>query len=121
MKKILTALILAILLYSSTASAQAASVDINKAVLSWTFAPGVGSGIVEKFEVRCGQVTGVYTKITTYAATAVAANVRDIITGSGNWFCTVAAMNSIPSEVKGNEVPFGALVGLSGTVTVIVK
>jgi hypothetical protein len=119
MKRFIIALILALLL-SSTAHGQAATVDLNKATINWTFAPGVGSGILEKWEVRCGQTSGVYTKITNYAASASSGNIRDVITGSGNWFCVVAAMNAL-SEVKSTETPFVAAVGLSGTVTVIIK
>lgn len=119
MKRIIVAIILSLLL-SSTANGQAATVDINKATINWTFAPTVGSGVIEKWEIRCGQTTGVYTKITSYSASAVSGNIRDVITGSGNWFCIAVAMNSL-SEVKSIETPFVAAAGLSGTVTVIIK
>jgi hypothetical protein len=119
MKRFIIATLLALLL-STDANAQAATVDLNKATINWTFTPGAGSGVQEKFEVRCGQTTGVYTKVTTYAASAVSGNIRDVITGSGNWFCVVAAMNTL-SEVRSTETPFVAAVGLSGIVTVIIK
>jgi hypothetical protein len=92
----------------------------NKAVISWTFTPNSGSGTIDKYEARCGTSSNTYSKITQYAATATAGLVKDMITGSGRWFCAVFAMNAL-SEVKSNEIPFDAAVGLSGTLTAILK
>lgn len=108
-----------LLLVTIEAKAQAV-IDINKATISWTFTPNPNSGVIDKYEARCGPSTNNYSKITQYAATATAGLVRDMITGSGRWYCAIFAMNAL-SEVKSNEIPFDAAVGLSGTLTAILK
>lgn len=89
------------------AMAQVISVDINRAKLSWTWTQGTG-GLASEFRVKCGQTTGVYTRTTIVAYPATIANVKDVITGNGNWFCAVTAANSFGESGLSNEVPFVA-------------
>lgn len=106
----MTKLILAslLLLLASPAYAQTISVDINRAKIAWDWAQGTG-GVPTEFRVKCGNATGVYTKITVLAGIAVReANVRDVITGSGNWFCAVSVANQFGESAMSNEVPFSA-------------
>lgn len=102
-------IILAVLMISVTAQAQTTiSVDINKAKLAWDWTQGTG-GIPTEFRVKCGAATGNYSRVTTLADPAArGANIRDVITGSGNWFCAVTAANAFGESVPSNEVNFSA-------------
>lgn len=102
-------IVFAALIIASIAEAQTTiSVDINKAKLAWDWTQGSG-GTPTEFRVKCGTATGNYTKVTTIADPAARqANVKDVITGSGNWFCAVSAANSFGESGNSNEVPFAA-------------
>jgi len=87
--------------------AQSVSVDINRAKLSWTWAQGTG-GLASEFRVKCGQTSGAYTNTTVVPYPTLTINVKDAITGNGNWFCAVTAANSFGESGASNEVPFVA-------------
>ena len=92
---------------ASSVQAQSVSVDINRAKLSWTWAQGAG-GAATEFRVKCGQTSGVYTRTTIVAHPTMSVNVKDAITGNGNWFCVVTAANSFGESGASNEIPFVA-------------
>jgi hypothetical protein len=104
--------LLAVVAIAAEVEAQVvAQADLNKAKLTWEWTQGVAplDGQVAEFTVKCGQTTGVYTKLTKIVtATVRDANVRDVVGGSGNWFCTVSASNSFGESGNSNEVPFVA-------------
>lgn len=106
--RFLLALFLALWLASEASAQTTITVDIAKARLEWDWLQKTG-GAVEKFNVKCGQSPGAYTKITTIADPAArSAPVKDIIAGSGNWFCTVNAENSFGVSPDASEIPFVA-------------
>lgn len=119
MKKILFSLLTLALVWSPAAFAQTAvtsvSVDIHKAKLQWDWAQGVSpnEGIPDKYNVKCGNVTGVYTKVTAVPHPTKELAVELAIAGVGNWFCVVTAQNAFGESAPTNEVAFAA-----GTVTV---
>lgn len=101
-------IILAIsLLFAAPLLAQPIIVDLNRAQLAWQWSKGTGSDVNE-FRVKCGQSSGAYTKVTVYPNPAQrTAQVRDVIAGSGVWYCIVTAANQY-GEAASNEVPFDA-------------
>mgnify|MGYP001607418286 CR=1 FL=1 len=84
------------------------SVDIDKATLSWAWTQGIG-GAVSEFRMKCGQTTGVYTKVTALADPAARSTpVKTAIAGPGNWFCAVTAANQFGESGLSNEIAFAA-------------
>ena len=121
MKKLIIGLMLFIMGLSVNVSAQVLNVDINTKNLNWAWVPGVGSGVVADYEVRCGQTTKVYTKMTVVAPTVNSLAVKTAVTGNGPWFCVVVARNQYTvGGVMSNEVPFVAGAGLTGTLTLTI-
>ncbi len=109
--RFILALFLALCLGSQASAQTTISVDIAKARLEWDWIQGSG-GVVEKFNVKCGQSSGTYTKITTITNPAArSAAVQGIIAGLGNWFCTVNAENSFGISADASEISF-----IAGTV-----
>lgn len=82
------------------------AVDIDRQSLSWD-AP-VGGGAVGEYRVKCGSISGNYTKITPVAAPATSIPVRDAIDGLGAWFCVVTAANQFGESGPSNEITFEA-------------
>ena len=94
------------------ALAQTISVDLSKANFNWTWTQGTG-GPATEFHVKCGSATNTYTRVTTVAPTARSLPVKDGITGSGNWYCAVSAVNQYGESANSNEVFFSAGAGPS--------
>lgn len=108
MRKILLAILFVGVMAGSVSAQTTIAVDIAKAKLAWDWTQGTG-GVPTEFRVKCGAASGVYTKITTIADPAArSANIRDVITGSGNWFCAVSAANQFGESANSNEVFFAA-------------
>lgn len=86
------------------------SVNINRTDLIWEWTQGQppDDGVAEKFTVKCGQATGVYTKLTDVSFPNRILPVRQAITGNGNWFCVVTASNQFGESGASNEIPFAA-------------
>jgi hypothetical protein len=100
----------------TAAGAQSVSVDINRAQLNWTWAPAAGSGAPTQFLMKCGQVSGQYSRVSTIADPTVRSiAVKTVIGGQGNWFCAVSAANSFGESGLSNEVPFVAGAAPSGS------
>lgn len=99
----------AFVLFTSPAWAQTTlAVDINRAMLSWEWTPSTG-GAVSEFRVKCGTVTGSYSKITILADQAARTMpVKNAIAGAGKWFCVATAANSFGESGPTNEVTFDA-------------
>ena len=105
-----------VLLLASSAEAQSSiNVNINQARLVWGWVQGAPpeEGIPDKFNVKCGQTAGVYTRITEVPFKADPSNtyslgVRQAIAGTGPWFCVVSAQNAFGESGATNEVPFVA-------------
>lgn len=95
------------------AGAQALTVDLSAAKLTWAWTQGTGAPATE-FRMKCGQVSKVYAKTTIIAdPLARSALVKDVIGGQGNWFCIVTAANVINATTAlesggSNEVNFFA-------------
>lgn len=101
-------LLLALVLLPQLVGAQIIAIDLNRAQLQWQWVQGTG-GLVAEFHVKCGSATGNYTKVTVLVGSAVRATpIKDVITGSGNWFCTVSAVNQYGESANANEVNFAA-------------
>lgn len=110
--------LLVILLVATTAQAQTVQVDINRAKLSWNWSPNVGSDPPTEFRMKCGGVSGIYTKITVVVgATVREMAVKDAISGAGNWFCVVTAANTFGESGGSNEIPFVAGAAPAGKIT----
>ena len=106
-----------VLTITSPAMAQSVSVDINRATLAWTWTPGAGSGTPTQFLVKCGQVSGQYSRVSTLAdPNARSVPVKNVIGGQGNWFCAVSAANTFGESGLSNEVPFVAGAAPSGSL-----
>ena len=104
---ILTLCVLALSVVSGVAQTTI-SVDIDKATLSWTWTQGTG-GSVSEFRMKCGQTTGIYTKVTVLAVpVARSMPVKTAIAGPGNWFCAVTAANQFGESGPSNEIAFAA-------------
>jgi len=120
MRRILFGVILlGMMLVVSDVMAQPISVDINRAKLQWSWTMLAGSSPIVDFEMRCGQTPKNYTKMTVVGPTITSMDIKDAITGVGNWFCAVAARNQFGTLVSG-EVPFVAGSAPSGTLTLII-
>jgi len=115
-------LTLFVLTLASSANAQTSiSVNLAKAKLSWAWTQGTG-GAADGFRVKCGNTTGNYTRITTITNPAARlADVKDIITGSGQWFCIVTAFNQFDESPGTNEVSFFAGAGPSAPTNLIIQ
>jgi len=88
--------------------------DLNTATLQWQWAQGTG-GVPTEFHFKCGNASKVYTKLTIVpGATMRVVNVKDVIGGTGNWYCAVSAINAIAESPDSNEVFFSAGAGPSG-------
>jgi hypothetical protein len=122
MKKLIVGIILCAIGMAANVSAQTLTVDIAKAKLNWTWVPGAGSGVIADYEVRCGQTTKTYTKLTVVPATQTTLDVKTAITGNGNWFCVTAARNQFTpgGALVSNEVSFVAGAGLSGSLNLTI-
>src|SRR5262245_7322527 len=111
MQKLYAIIIGFVLLLAIQADAQVTSliVDIDKAVLSWNWSQGTG-GMAESFDVKCGTTSKVYSQITNLASpSARSIPVRQAITGSGLWYCTVEAVNKYGRSGDAPEAtPFDA-------------
>ena len=108
MRTILIAFFWGLLLSTELAAQTVISVDINKARLQWDWTQGTG-GAVDKFNVKCGTTPTTVSKVTTIADPAArSANIRDVITGSGQWYCAVNAENGFGVSGDSNQVPFAA-------------
>lgn len=85
------------------------SVDLNLAQLEWTWVKGAPptDGLPDEFLVKCEKPTG-ESKITSMMAIARAAPIRQVITGSGDWFCVVTAKNKFGESGVSNQVFFAA-------------
>jgi hypothetical protein len=85
------------------------NVNINDAQLEWTWTKGLppNDGIPDKFVIGCGQ-NGVVTKTTNVLAIARAWPIRQLIAGSGDWFCSVIAANVYGEAVPSPSIFFGA-------------
>lgn len=115
-------LVLTILVAASTAYAQTSvSVNINKAKLAWQWTQGSG-GAADGFNVKCGNTPGNYTRITAINNPAArSVDVKDAITGSGQWFCTVTAFNQFDESAGASEVNFFAGAGPSAPTNLIIQ
>lgn len=112
-----------VFLFAEFASAQTSMpVNINKAKLSWSWAADAGGGTPDGFKVKCGNTTGNYTRITTITNPAArTVDVKDAITGSGQWFCTVTAFNQFDESAGANEVSFFAGAGPSAPTNFVIQ
>lgn len=92
-------------------------VDLNKGQLQWQWVQGTG-GLASEFHVKCGSASGSYSKITVLVGSTVrTANIKDVITGSGIWYCVVTGANKYGESGNSNEVPFDGGVGVSSSPT----
>ena len=120
----LMVMIATIILAVGLAGAQTlTAVDINKAILSWTWVADGNGGIPDTFRMKCGNQTGVYTKITDVAYPTNSMPVKSAISGSGNWFCVVTASNQFGESGPSNELPFvaGAIPSSPTSLTVLAQ
>ena len=109
---------------AASTSAQVIAVDMNKAKLMWDWTQGAApnDGTPDEFRVKCGGVSGTYTKITVVVGSAVRElPVKSAITGSGDWFCVVTAANQFGESGPTNEVPFVAGVGPSSPTNLVIQ
>lgn len=122
MKKTIFGFALLVYLVADVVHAQTSvSVNINKAKLSWQWTQGTG-GVADGFNIKCGNTTGNYTKITTINnPTARTADVKDAITGSGQWFCIVTAFNQFDESAGASEVSFFAGDGPSAPTNLTIQ
>lgn len=99
---------LAILFASSFVEAQTTiNVDIARASLAWDWTQGAG-GLPDSFNVKCGQSSGNYTKVTSVAYPTLTVAISQVITGQGSWFCVVSASNQFGDSPNSEELPFVA-------------
>lgn len=111
MKWILIAITVWLCLATEVSAQQGLSVNINRASLTWQWVQGTAptDGMVEVFEVKCGAAPGNYSTITNLANPAArSVPVAQVIKGSGQWYCVVAAVNKYGSSPNSNEVGFDA-------------
>ena len=113
-------IIVGFLLFASIASAQTMSVNINRAKLSWNWLPDGASGPLEKFIMKCGPSSGNYNRLTDIGPTLREIAVKDVIGGSGAYFCAIVSANVFGESLASNEVPFVAGVAPSGTIVLTV-
>lgn len=105
------ALIVPALCAPALSSAQTVTVDLNKASLAWdwTKGPAPSSGDVERFDVKCGKQSGVYSAVTPISDPLIrSVKISQILNGSGVWYCVVAAVNRYAASGNSNEVSFDA-------------
>lgn len=95
------------------AHAQTVTVDLNKASLAWDWTkatpPATNTGDVERFDAKCGRLSGVYsstTPINDPAARSV--KIASIVNNTGQWFCVIVAVNRYAPSGPSNEVSFDA-------------
>ena len=100
---------LLIIIIGLPAVVDAQSYDLNKARLTWNWIQGAppSDGTVSEFRVKCGQSSKVYNKLTVIADPAArSVAVRQVIQGSGNWYCVIHAANVAGESGPSNEVFF---------------
>lgn len=112
---------LATLFASSNAFAQTSiAVNIDKAKLQWQWDQGAGAP-ANGFDVKCGQASGVYTKVTIVTPSTIKeVTVKDTISGPGSWFCAVSAFNEFGDSNLSNEVTFRAGIAPNDPSTLII-
>lgn len=92
----------------SIGQAQAASYDLNKAKLVWTWSQGTGSA-VERWVIKCGPTPANLTITKDVPLPAVRTFLlKDIPLTQGTWTCTVAAANTFGTGGTSPEVTFSA-------------
>jgi hypothetical protein len=124
-KKMKILIVLIALLWAGWAEAQSTlSVNINQARLEWNWAKGVApdDGLPDEFLIRCGQ-GGTVTKTTSANPIARSLPIKQVITGSGDWHCTVTAANTFGESGASNQVFFaaGALPSAPTSVKVVAQ
>lgn len=84
------------------------TVDITRTNLIWTWAQGEG-GPVEKWLIRCGPTSTVYTILVELAApSARSIPIRQVTPDVGTWFCAIAATNRYATSPPSLEVTYEA-------------
>ena len=93
-----------LLLIAASAEAQQ-TIDLDTAVMAWTYQ---GSGHTG-FKSKCGPTAGNYTNIVNITDPAArTTSVKGAISGSGVWYCVVVATNSYGDTPASNEINFSA-------------
>lgn len=95
----------------SPALAQTVTLDLNRAVLVWDWTkgatPNVNTGDVERFDVKCGRQSGVYSSTSPVNdPLSRSVKISQILNGSGQWFCVLSAVNRYGASGNSNEVSF---------------
>ena len=108
----LTLIFAAALSLLSVAHAQTVTVDLNKTSLAWDWTKATvppNTGDVERFDVKCGRQSGVYSA-TTPINDPLARTVKlsQVLNGQGQWFCVVLAVNRYSPSPPSNEISFDA-------------
>ena len=102
----------AIMLIPALGGAQTVTVDLNKTSLAWDWTKGTvppNTGDVERFDVKCGRQSGVYSATTPLNDPAVrTVKLSQILNGTGAWFCVIVAVNRYAPSPPSNEVSFDA-------------
>jgi hypothetical protein len=76
--------------------------------------PGVDDGDPLGFKLYCGKQSAAYSlQLLIANPEARTAPVRDVITGSGSWYCVVTAYNEVGESKPSNELFFSAAAGTS--------
>lgn len=82
-------------------------VNINRAVLTWDWAPDADGAQPTEFRVYCGQSSKSYTKVTAVQpATVRQVPIKQITDGLGQWYCAITAANADGESGASAEVPF---------------
>ena len=100
----------------AAAQSQMLSVDINKAKLVVQWAPDGNSGTPDRFIVKCGSQSGVYTKTSEIAFPATELAAKDAVTGPGPQFCVASAANQFGESATTPELAFFVGSAPSGTI-----
>ena len=103
--------ILAIGLGSPALAQQTVILDLDKAELAWDWTkgttPNVNTGDVERFDVKCGRQSGVYSSTSPVNdPLARSVKISQVLNGDGQWFCVLSAVNRYGVSGHSNEVSF---------------
>lgn len=95
----------------SPALAQTVTLDLNRAVLAWDWTkgttPNLNTGDVERFDVKCGRQSGVYSSTSPVNdPLARSVKISQVLNGQGQWFCVLSAVNRYGASGHSNEVSF---------------
>ncbi len=117
MKTLLMLLIGLSLLIVYPAHAQVITVNINTATMTWAWTLAPGSDPADGFRMHCGNATNTYTISTDIPDPAARTiSVKQVVRGTGTYFCVITAYNKVGESPLSNEINFFAGAAPSGSL-----